>query len=106
MTPEEHNNWHLEHKEMTAEDHEKFIETMGISKEEDENWHKMQNNAEFEHNENIAKPVNPFMIGGAFLDFCKKNKWIIQQGKGIKAKYFITNEGIEQLKAKFDIKIN
>ena len=50
------------------------------------------------------KAINPFAIGGGFLDYCVRQGWLIQEGKARGAKYYITNEGEEGLK-KFGIKI-
>jgi hypothetical protein len=43
------------------------------------------------------KPVNPFAIGGGFLDYCVKQGWIIREGADKSAKYFVTLEGKRKL---------
>jgi hypothetical protein len=50
------------------------------------------------------KPVNCFAIGGGFLSYCVSKGWLIQEGKGRNAKYFVTDVGKEELK-KFGIKL-
>jgi hypothetical protein len=50
------------------------------------------------------KSINPFEIGGGFLDYCMKHGWIIRKGTARNGKYYVTGEGIEALK-KFGIKI-
>jgi hypothetical protein len=50
------------------------------------------------------KPVNCFVIGGGFLGYCVSKGWLMQEGKGRNAKYFVTNIGKEELK-KFGIKL-
>jgi len=42
--------------------------------------------------------VNPFAIGGSFLRYCVNKGWIIQQGVGRDAKYFVTDIGKIRLK--------
>ncbi len=54
--------------------------------------------------ENGNKPVNPFAIGGGFLDYCIGQEWLIREGKGREARYFVTETGKEELK-KFGIRI-
>ncbi len=49
------------------------------------------------------KTVNPFAIGGGFLDYCVQQGWIIKQGKSRLAKYFVTDKGNKEL-GKYGIK--
>lgn len=105
MTEEEHERWHNELQEMTSEQHEALMRKMGISKEDDEKWHRIRGMPqELISNEQKKKQVNPFAIGGGFLDYCVKQGWIFQEGKGRIAKYYITEKGIKELK-KFRIKV-
>ncbi|MFX1570868.1 MAG: hypothetical protein ACFFCV_21220 [Promethearchaeota archaeon] len=105
ISPEEHDKWHLDHKGMTNEEHTTLIKKMGITKEEDEQWHKENNNTEILEEKNMT-PINPYLVGGGFLNYCIKRNWITQKGKGRNAKYFISIEGIEQLKKKYGIQIS
>ena len=49
------------------------------------------------------KPVNPFAVGGGFLVYCVGQGWLVQEGKGRNAKYYVTNEEKKELR-KFHIK--
>ncbi len=105
MTEEEHERWHSAPQEMTPKQHEALMRKMGISKEEDEKWHKIHGMPqELISSEQKKKPVNPFAIGGGFLEYCVKQGWIVQEGKGRAAKHYITEKGIKELK-EFGIKI-
>ncbi len=104
INSEEHDKWHMEPRDMTDKEHEEFMKKMRISKEEDEKWHKENITDEILRTEKL-KPINPFIVGGGFLDYCIKQNWIIQK-KGKNPKYFISIEGIKQLKKRFSIQIN
>ncbi len=50
------------------------------------------------------RPVDPYVISRAFLNYCERKRWIEKTGEGRLAKYYVTMEGREALK-EFDIKI-
>lgn len=93
MTEEEHQKWHDEHPEMTPELHSAFMKKMGISEEEDKKWHMEHGEPPKHPSTTEKKTVNPFAIGGGFLNYCVKQGWLIQEGKGRNAKYYVTKEG-------------
>jgi hypothetical protein len=103
LTEDEHEKWHRENHEVTPEQHEVLMKRMGISKEEDEKWHKTHEISTKEACKAERKPVNPFAVGGGFLADCVGQGWLVQEGKGRNAKYYVTNEGKKELR-KFDIK--
>ena len=88
---------------MTPEQHKALMEKIGISKEEDEKWHKSHEVPKSIKRPKI-KPINPYAVGGGFLAYCVKQGWLIQEGKGRTTKYYVTEEGIDKFK-KFGIKI-
>jgi len=47
------------------------------------------------------KSINPFFVGGAFLDWCVKQGWLVQEGR----QYFATEEGARQLQQRFEIAV-
>lgn len=49
--------------------------------------------------------INPFYIGGSFLSYCVRQGWMIEEKVGKKKMHYITEEGIQILKEKFDISI-
>ena len=102
MTDEEHKKWHNGHREMTPAQHKVLMKKMGVSDEEDKKWHEAHN-ASHQTESNVGqKSVNPFAICGGFLDYCIKQGWLIQEGKGRRAKYYATKEGKKEL-SKFGI---
>ncbi len=73
---------------------------MGISEEEDRRWHEAQQGpttAEAADPAQAGDPVNPFAIGGGFLEYCVRQGWLIQQGRGRGMKYYVTETGREAL---------
>ncbi len=49
--------------------------------------------------------INPFYVGGSFLSYCVKQGWMIEEKAGKKRLHYITEEGIKELREKFDIEI-
>jgi len=82
---------------MTSEEHKAFLEKMGISQEEDEEWHRTHEPAG--QDAQGGEPVNPSQIGGAFLEFCVMQGWLKKEGVGRTARYYITEEGRKELRA-------
>jgi hypothetical protein len=103
MTEGEHEKWHREHSEMTEDQHEAFLKGMGVSKEEDEAWHKKHRTRPTASERPGRIRVNPFAVGGAFLGYCVKQGWLIQEGKGRAANYYVTEEGESELR-RFGVK--
>jgi len=72
MTDEEHQKWHNGHREMSLAQHKALMEKMGISEEEDKKWHEAHNAPHQTESNLERKSVNPFAVGGGFLDYCIK----------------------------------
>ena len=98
MTEEEHQKWHAEHHEMTPEHHDVFTKRMGISEEEHREWHKTHEVPLSPVNTSKKKTINPFAVGGGFINYCVKQGWVIQEGKGRRVTYSVTTDGEENLK--------
>jgi hypothetical protein len=95
MTEEEHRRWHQEHegKGLTAEEHQKLMEHLGVSPEEECQWHPAHPAGE----DGAAAgpgpddtPVNCFALGGGFLEYCVKQGWLTRQRQGRATKYYVT----------------
>jgi hypothetical protein len=102
ITEEENEKWHKELHQLTPEQHETMMKKMGISGEEDRNWHESQRTPEQAGTR--QRPINPFAVGGGFLNYCIKQGWLIQEGKGRTAKYYATEVGTKELR-KYGIEI-
>ena len=53
-------------------------------------------------NELIA--LNPYWVGGSFLEYCVRQGWMVKQGQGRSLRYFCTPAGMEALR-RFGIEI-
>jgi hypothetical protein len=104
ITEEEHERWHREHAEITPEQHKALMKKMGISEKEDKEWHNKHGMFQKTSPKPGLLPVNPFAIGGGFLDYCIRQGWLVREGTVRTAKYYVTKEGIKGL-GKFGIKI-
>jgi hypothetical protein len=104
MTEEEHEKWHKEHGEITPTEHELLTKKMGITKGQNEEWHKEHRTNPRSQSESARKSLNPFAIGGGFLDYCVKQGWLIREVKGRSSRYYSTKKGKEELE-KFGIKV-
>jgi DNA-binding transcriptional ArsR family regulator len=103
ITVEEHERWHRDHDgKLSAEEHAKLMDTIGISEEDDRNWHT--NHPELPIKDSPGKRLNPFAVGGGFLDFCVRKGWVKREGKEHSAVYYVTEWGIIELK-RFGIEI-
>ena len=101
LSEEEHRGWHEEHdgKPLTPQEHKKLMEHLGVSEEEDRKWHKANGMPLPEAVEPApeSEPVNPFAIGGGFLEYCVRQSWLTRQGRGRGTKYYVTEAGREAL---------
>lgn len=104
MTEAEHEKWHNDHPDMTKKEHKNLMKKMGTSKEEDRKWHEQHDKPKGSQKKISGKTVNPFAIGGGFLNYCVKEGWLIQEGKSKGVRYYLTKQGEEELK-KFGIKV-
>jgi hypothetical protein len=98
MTEQEHRRWHQEHegKNLTPEEHEKLMEHLGVSREQDRQWHKARDmGADGSPAEPVPEgdPVNPFAIGGGFLEYCVRQGWLTRHRRGRATKYYVTEAG-------------
>ena len=49
--------------------------------------------------------INPYALGGFFLQFCVKNGWLTKEGNGKYAKWYLTEQGKIEL-TKFNVEIS
>jgi hypothetical protein len=88
--------------DMSEEEHERFMKKMGISSKEDKEWHE-QHDIPLIGSEEDDRSVNPFAIGGGFVNYCVNKGWIVKQGSGRSTRYYVTEQGEKEL-LKFGIK--
>ncbi|MEW6235811.1 MAG: hypothetical protein AB1656_10530 [Candidatus Omnitrophota bacterium] len=106
LTEAEHEKWHKEHPqgELTAEEQEQLRERLGVSEAEQRQWREQHPEHEENRKEGTEKAINPFAVGGGFLDYCVKQGWLIREGSGRSSKYYATPAGKREL-ANFGIKV-
>ena len=100
MTREENSRWHQEAPQLTPERHDALMKKLGVTREEDEEWHRTHLTLR-EQKMRGLKSVNPFAVGGGFLDWCVKQGWLVQHGK----QYLATREGTSELHKRFAIEV-
>ena len=50
------------------------------------------------------RPVDPYVITRAFLNYCERKGWLKKVGEGRLAEFYVTKEGRENL-TQFDINV-
>jgi len=103
LTTQEHDRFHREEHEVTPEQHDALMKKLGITREQDEEWHKTHLTLGEQRAEGMKalRGINPFAVGGGFLSWCAQQGWIDRRGK----QYFATREGIQELRVRFGITV-
>lgn len=100
LSEEEHRLWHETHdgQPLTPQEHRRLMKHLGVGEEADRKWHKANGRAPAEAVEPPeGEPVNPFAIGGGFLEYCVRQGWLTRQGRGRGTKYYATEAGRQAL---------
>lgn len=98
LAQKEHERWHKEGKALTPKQHDALMKRMGITREQDEEWHRTHQTVDEQRIKGMKK-INPFAVGGGFLRWCIGQDWLIQRGK----EYYVTKDGERQLRERFGI---
>jgi len=102
LTKEEHDRFHKKPGELSPEQHDGLMRRLGITKEQDEEWHRTHLTlAEQRAQARGLKKINPFSVGGGFMAWCVEQGWLVQRAK----QYFATTEGVRELQKRFGIKL-
>jgi hypothetical protein len=110
LTKQEHEAWHAahpgKHPRISKADHEELARAAGASGKTDREWHAKHGVAAAGPgaDADVQQQVNPFAIGGAFLDYCVANGWLRREGISRAAKYYVTEAGRARL-PEFGVKI-
>jgi hypothetical protein len=80
---------------MSLEDHAEFLDKMSISPEQDEALRKRPGHPKVAVQNQLV--VDPFVIGGSFVNFCVEQGWLVIEGTGRQIKYLATEEGRQHL---------
>jgi hypothetical protein len=105
LTEKEHERWHREHPgkhpQISQADHDRMLGRAGG----DEQRSRARHGARGERPEAAAiGAINPFAVGGAFLEYCVTNGWLRREGTGRAATYFVTETGRVEL-PKFGVRV-
>ncbi len=100
ITKAQHESWHKEAPQLTPEKHDALMKKLGITREEDEEWHRTHLTLREQKTKGL-KPINPFAVGGAFLGWCVRQGWLVQHAK----QYLATKEGERELRERFEISV-
>ena len=102
LTKKQHDRFHKESPALTPEQHDALMKKLGVTKEQDEEWHRTHSTLDEQRSQAAGlKGINCFAVGGGFLAWCVKQGWLVQRGK----QYFATQEGASQLRERFGIKV-
>ena len=103
LTNEEHDRFHQENRDLTPEKHDALMKKLGITREQDEEWHRTHLTLAEQRAKGMSglKGINPFAVGGGFLSWCVEQRWVVQRRK----QYFATKEGVRELRERFGIKV-
>ena len=96
----EHQDFHGETPALTPKQHDAMMKKMGITKEQDEEWHRTHLTLAEQRAKGL-KQINPFAAGAGFLAWCVKQGWLVQQGK----EYFALKNGVRELRKRFEIEV-
>ena len=103
LTKDEHDRFHREPPTLTPERHDALMKKLGVTKEQDEEWHRTH--LTLGEQRALAKTgmkrIDAFALGGGFLDWCVKQGWIVPRGD----QHFATKEGARELRERFGIKV-
>ncbi len=98
VTKEDHGQFHKTAAALTPGQHDAMMKKMGITKEQDEEWHRTHLTLAQQRAKGL-KHVEPSALGAGFLAWCVKQGWLVQQDK----KYFASKNGVRELRDRFDI---
>jgi hypothetical protein len=102
LTRVEHDRFHQEKRDLTPEQHDSLMKKLGITREQDEEWHRTHLTLAEQRAQGMKalKGIIPFAVGGGFLSWCVEQGWVVQRGK----QYFATKDGVRELRERFSIK--
>jgi hypothetical protein len=103
LTKDKHDSFHREGRDLTPEKHAALMKRLGISEEQDREWHRTHLTLGEQRLKGAKglRAINPFAVGGGFLSWCIRQGWVVQSGR----QYFATKEGAHELRERFQIKV-
>jgi len=100
MSQGEHDKFHKATADLTSKQHDALMKRLGVTKDEDREWHRTHLTLGEQRVHGLTH-VEPSAIGGAFVEWCVKQGWLVRRGK----EHFASREGIRELSARFGMVI-
>lgn len=94
----DHDRFHRAAPGLTPRQHATLMKKMGITTEQDEEWHRTHLTLA---QERALKPIDPYALGGGFLAWCVQHGWLVHKGR----RYFASREGLRELRNQFEISL-
>ncbi len=98
LAKDDHDRFHRGAPALDAEQHERLMKKMGITKEQDEAWHRTHLTLAEQRAKGLKK-IEPSAVGAAFLAWCVRQGWLFEQGR----EYLASKDGIRELRERFGI---
>jgi hypothetical protein len=94
----DHDEFHGSAPDLEPKQHEALMKRMGITKEQDEAWHRTHLTLGEQRARGLTH-IDPPAIGAGFIEWCVKQGWLVRRGK----ECFASKDGVRELGARFDI---
>jgi hypothetical protein len=96
----EHDEFHKRLPELNPRQHEALMKRLGVTKEEDEEWHRTHLTLAQQRAQGL-KVVEPRAIGIALAERCVQQGWMEKRGE----EYFVSKQGMKEIRRRFDISL-
>ena len=100
LSKDAHDKFHSGARELSTKQHQALMKRMGVTKEEDEEWHRTHMTLA-EQRAAGMKQLDASVIGASFVEWCVKQGWLVRQGK----QYLASKDGVRQLRNRFEIAV-
>jgi hypothetical protein len=97
LAQSDHDRFHRNAPDLTPHQHEILMKRMGISKEQDEAWHRTHLTLGEQRTQGLTH-IEPSAISSGFIQWCVNQGWLIQRG----SEFFATKQGIRKFESEFE----
>ena len=97
----DHERFHRAAPELTDKQHDALMKRMGVSREQDEEWHRTHLTLAEQRTQGLTRIDIP-AVSSAFVQWCVSQGWLIQRG----SEYFATKTGHRNLADRFEIQVH
>ncbi len=100
LSKRSHDELHKSAPELNSKQHEALMKRMGITKEQDEEWHRTHLTLGEQRAVGL-KQIDPAAVSAGFVEWCVKQKWFVKRGE----QCFASKEGLRELRNRFEIEV-